>query len=121
MRRGAVFGSSLAIASLIASVHGQEHHWPTDDEQDRAGQPYKDCMHAEAERIDDGKADIGIVGMKVAEACQVHFDQMIDEIGRSLSADERKVLWQSQFNMRAGFGAAEVGRVRLERHSKPQP
>lgn len=101
-------------------ANAQDHRWPTAEEEERAEKPYKECLHAEAEHIDDGKTDIGIIGKKVADACQIQFAQMIDELGQSLTSDERDKLRQSQFDMRTGFGAVEVGRVRLERRSSSQ-
>jgi hypothetical protein len=112
----------LALALIVLSLpattaSGQEQHWPTDEEQARAGKSYQDCMYEKAKQIDDGKTDIGVVGLRVVMACKAEFDQMIDEIGRGLTPEERETFKQREEEMQRGFGAVAVGKVRIERRS----
>jgi len=109
----------VASFLLIQSVNAQEHHWPTNEEQEQAAKPYQDCMRAKAEQIDDGKSDIATIGWQVALACQPQFDQMINQLGLTLSPEDKDALRKNEMNMRVGFGAVAVQRVRLERGGQP--
>jgi hypothetical protein len=89
--------------------------FPSPEEQARISKPYSECLHAAAERDDDGQSNIAVIGKAVAAACKAEFDQMIAVLGERLSAEDRQTLTASLLGMQIGYAATAVGEVRFQR------
>jgi hypothetical protein len=98
---------ALALASVLL--------FPSPEEQAHIGKPYSECLRAAAERDDDGKTDIAVIGEAVAVACKAEFDQMIAVLGEHLSAEDRQTLTTSLSGMQIGYATAAVGKARAQR------
>ena len=102
------------VFPAVALVGGPVSPYPTQEEIDRAGEFYTECMRAAAERLDDGHSDILAVGKAVATACETQFNQFIATAEQKLSAKDWQTFEESISGMQVGYGTAAVGQVRAK-------
>lgn len=112
---------ALVIASLFLVAAGPV--LPTQGEQNRLSEQYTRCLHAQAERLDDGSKNMDMADTIVA-ACKPQFKQMVEQLiaeSRNLTDADAQKLKESASEMQRGSAAIEIERVRLERAGKPVP
>jgi hypothetical protein len=98
---------ALALTSVLL--------FPSPEEQARLSKPYSECLHAAAEREDDGQSDIAVIGKAVAAACKSEFDRLIAVLGERLSTEDRQTLTTSLSGMQIGYATGAIGEVRFQR------
>jgi hypothetical protein len=112
----------FAISLIICADTGRarcQSSFPSDEEQARISKPYLECLNAAAERIDDGHSDLAVVAKAVATACRPQFDQILQTLGQTLTAEDRRTLETSESNMQIGYAAVAVGRLQFMRRGAP--
>ena len=113
----------LAAASIFLIAADPSPILPTQDEQDRLSKPYTDCLHSQAESLDDGSKNM-VMADSIVASCKPQFENMVAQLiaeSRNLSEEDERKLRVSLSEMQRGFAAAQIGRVRLERRGELVP
>ncbi|WP_445493191.1 hypothetical protein [Rhodopseudomonas sp. RCAM05734] len=92
--RGVVAG--LALALMASGAGAQQGLSPV---AQAAAKVYMDCMHATAEKVDDGRSDAGSIAIGVVAFCRVH--QRPLAIAMSAGSPEMQQVMQQEIEQRA--------------------